>query len=424
VRAYLENLDKKLMRERPGHLRLKDVRTRTVVTRFGPVEIRRRMYLDLETGSYRYLLDERLKLRPRERVTRGVKADAVLLASRHPFREASRLLGWKVSHTSVHAWTQQVGEACRRHVAELRRRVFGLGRALEGAGRRVAALFCEADGVVIRLQREARRVAEAKLAIVHAGWERVHPSARAFRLKDKLVYASMQGAEAFWESVTVLVARRWGNPEAVKVVGGDGAGWVKTALDYFPSAVYQLCRFHLMRWIRRCLGWCPERLRRVLAARDDPEALLYEAGIAVLKAPGPEEEALARELVVYLAANEDGLADYRSRVKVEGMKLRGLGAIEGNVDKKIALRMKKRGMAWTRRGAENMLALLGLEASGMPLPAVWDEDGAVEKRPEPEARRKVAARRGGAAPVHMPILDSGRPLAKALRRLAAPQWPL
>jgi hypothetical protein len=236
VRAYLENLDKKLMRERPGHLRLKGVRTRTVVTRFGPVEIRRRMYLDLETGSYRYLLDERLKLRPRERATRGVKADAVLLASRHSFREASRLLGWKVSHASVHAWTWQVGDACRRQLAELRHRVFGLGRVLEGAGRRVAALFCEADGVVIRLQREARRVVEAKLAIVHAGWERVHPSGRAFRLKDKLVYASLQGAEAFWETVTVLVARRWGDPEAVKVVGGDGAGWVKTALEYFPSA--------------------------------------------------------------------------------------------------------------------------------------------------------------------------------------------
>jgi hypothetical protein len=145
--------------------------------------------------------------------------------------------------------------------------------------------------------------------------------------------------------------------------------------------------------------------------------------MAVLKAPGPEEEALARELVVYLAANEDGLADYRSRVKVEGVELRGLGAIEGNVDKKIALRMKKRGMAWTRRGAANMLALLGLEASGMPLPAVW-EDGAGEKAPEPEARREVAARGAGLRPVHMPVLDSGRPLAKALRRLVAPQWPL
>ncbi|HCJ11255.1 MAG TPA: hypothetical protein DHW14_08875, partial [Clostridiales bacterium] len=125
----------------------------------------------------------------------------MLLASRHPFREASRLLAWKVSHASVHAWTWRAGDACRRHLAGLRHRVFGLGRVFEGVGRRVAALFCEADGVVIRLQREARCVVEAKLAIVHAGWERVHPSSSAFRLKDKLVYASIQEAEAFWESV-------------------------------------------------------------------------------------------------------------------------------------------------------------------------------------------------------------------------------
>ncbi len=94
-------------------------------------------------------------------------------------------------------------------------------------------------------------------------------------------------------------------------------------------------------------------------------------------------------------------------MKVEGVTLRGLGATEGNVDKKIALRMKKRGRAWTRRGAANMLALLGLEASGMPLPAVW---------------RKAAAQGEGVEPVH--ILDSGWPLAKALRRLVAPQWRL
>ena len=41
--------------------------------------------------------------------------------------------------------------------------------------------------------------------------------------------------------------------------------------------------------------------------------------------------------------NASGLRDYRLEVGYEG--LRGLGAIESNVDKLVASRMKKRGMS-------------------------------------------------------------------------------
>jgi hypothetical protein len=102
--------------------------------------------------------------------------------------------------------------------------VFDFGRVLGGVGRRVAALFGEADGVIIRLQREANRLMEAKLAIVHEGWEWLHLSSSRFRLKGKLVYASIQGTRAFWESVTVLVARRWGRRSRRGYPTGPHAG--------------------------------------------------------------------------------------------------------------------------------------------------------------------------------------------------------
>jgi len=43
--------------------------------------------------------------------------------------------------------------------------------------------------------------------------------------------------------------------------------------------------------------------------------------------------------------NSYGLRDYR--LEVNGDDLRGLGAIEGRVDRLVANRMKKRGMSWT-----------------------------------------------------------------------------
>jgi len=52
-----------------------------------------------------------------------------------------------------------------------------------------------------------------------------------------------------------------------------------------------------------------------------------------LRAPGPEQESQTVELLNYCVANEEGLSDYRRRVDVEGVELRGLGAIESNIDK-------------------------------------------------------------------------------------------
>ncbi|MFU8796408.1 MAG: hypothetical protein ACNA7X_03820, partial [Dehalococcoidia bacterium] len=44
--------------------------------------------------------------------------------------------------------------------------------------------------------------------------------------------------------------------------------------------------------------------------------------------------------------------------------LRGLGTIEGNVDKLVANRMKKRGMSWTIKGAHRMTRLVNLREMG------------------------------------------------------------
>jgi hypothetical protein len=119
-----------------------------------------------------------------------------------------------------------VGRAFRRRLERGRRQLFGLGRLLESGARTVKALFCEADGVIVRLQRECKRVVEAKPAIIHRGWERLHPKSGEYRLRFKLVYAALQGAETFWEPLSFLAGRRW-DLSALKVIGGDGADWVK-----------------------------------------------------------------------------------------------------------------------------------------------------------------------------------------------------
>jgi hypothetical protein len=68
------------------------------------------------------------------------------------------------------------------------------------------------------------------------------------------------------------------------------------------------------------------------------------------------------QLKSYPMASAFGLRDYRLEVNGDG--LRGLGAMEGNVDKLIANRMKKRGMSWTIRETQRMSRLISLREMG------------------------------------------------------------
>ncbi|HHY34849.1 MAG TPA: hypothetical protein GX510_04330 [Firmicutes bacterium] len=87
-----EALDERLMQERDPNLRVVGFRDRTIVTVFGEMKIRRRLYEDKVTGETRFLLDERLGLEKRDRVSAGVKDLAVRLSTEMPFRRAADVL--------------------------------------------------------------------------------------------------------------------------------------------------------------------------------------------------------------------------------------------------------------------------------------------------------------------------------------------
>jgi hypothetical protein len=75
---------------------------------------------------------------------------------------------------------------------------------------------------------------------------------------------------------------------------------------------------------------------------------------AILRRGHPDGPAV----IQYLQNNRSGLADYRLQDGFRDAGLRGLGACEANIDKVIANRMSKRGMAWTIAGAHRMAKVL------------------------------------------------------------------
>lgn len=419
VEALLTGADEAMRQRVPGNWRLMGERVRTLMSTVGPVKIRRRWYRD-SRGKMRVPLDEELELAPRVRVTPRFHEISTELCSRVPFGSASRLLRRVLpaapSRGTLHRLLGQVGRQQERRGEQVRRRVFDEGEP--GAGeRRVARLFIEADGKWIHLQRTAaQRDAELHLALAHEGWEPI--GQRQWRLQAKQIYVDIGAGAGFWETFSAWLAERYDLRQTRVVIGGDGADWVHQGLRYFHRSQGQLDRFHLAEALRKILvGSEWRRAYRAVCHGD-----LLPAIRALQRSGHPD----AWQVIRYLRANRDGLMDYRLREGFQDAGLRGLGAAEGNVDKLLANRFSKRGMAWTIEGARRMAKVLEASHNGVLREAIPRRTVAVRRRASPRRflRTHMANAAVGAdasSVLHAPFANHGsKEWGPFLRRMGRP----
>lgn len=425
----LERLDDQLMENRPSGLSVSGFRKRWVVTMFGQICIKRRLYRDAR-GTSTFLLDEAIGLNRRSPLSPGVRDLAVLLACHMPFGKCEALMKMilpaAISHTTIHREVTRVaGPALEKEDREVIE-AFKQGRLPQTGSRRVPLLFIEGDGVNIALQREKERRTEIKVGIAYEGWEPVGGLGR-YRLRDKTPYMGLMNGDRFWDGFSLVLARKY-DMAAIKhiVVGGDGAGWVKSGARLMGGC-YQLDRFHLRRELLRALKGDLETVNRVYQACVRGDApLADEMLLKQQKLYDRQDSKDISRVRNYILNNSSGLKDYRLRLD-EGQTggLRGMGAMESNVDKMAANRMKKRGMSWTRDGAKRMSRLILMSLRGEtssfsgcykkqePLPLVR-HDAFLKKTPQKPGHYYNRINAG------LPSLSGphdSRPWAKALKAL-------
>jgi len=372
----LQELDDALLAHKPKGYKVAGFRTKVLGSRVGDVRIRRRLYVKAtkpkgKREKGRFVLDECLNLHPRRRMTEGLARLAISLALRLPFREVEAVLceaGMSsLSHATIHQEVRRYGE----ELAKLQERI-ALGQACEGEvkRRKVPVIFLEVDGVMVRRQRSKKRRLEIKVGVGYEGWEEIGPDGKIRRLVRPWVFAGVyESVEAFWEALTGELERRYEiDDETIIVVNGDGAEWIqKTAREYLPNAIVQLDRFHLRRMVRQAFGGKVEKGLWELLQKGDDEAFLDTLESLVSKAASEQNRQDRRKVVAFIRLYREHLLDYRFRLQdgerrytseFEGIRLHGLGVVETVLDKKIANRMKKRGMAWSDDGAGAMVAFL------------------------------------------------------------------
>ncbi|MGB4504112.1 MAG: ISLre2 family transposase, partial [Syntrophaceticus sp.] len=241
----LYEIDTRLAKERnPEKYKNIGIRSRTMITTLGVIEIKRRYYKDNETGENHFLLDEALGLSPRSRVSPRLERMMLDLGTETTFRKASNTLEYLVpgiSHITVWNEIQRAGAKAKQETEERQAELFEDGIIPEGK-HSVKGLNIEADGVMIRQQQTSKRHEEVKLVV---GYESKEGEERK-RLVNRKTVAGVANSNTIWEQASAIFGAEWQltGDEEIRI-GGDGAAWVKEGTEVFPGATYHLDLFHL-----------------------------------------------------------------------------------------------------------------------------------------------------------------------------------
>lgn len=348
----LEDLDKyfALVRDR-NRYKAKEIEERVVDSLFGPIRFKRRCYLDLATGERVYLLDERLKLLPYQRVSPGLAKVAVSLAAQGPSYRAARdrieeIMGERlISHEGIRQMVLKTGELIEKVELE------------EKWLKKRGIVFVEADGLWTARQGKKRRQKkhkkrESRLAVVHEGWRPRYPGSQEYETIVLFKHLQDRGTpEKFWEGLYEKLERYYEPEFTLVVINGDGAEWIRKGVEYFPQAIYQYDRFHITREVQVALNWEESLKTKALSALRDNEldGLLRIIDRAV-EVADEENRPKVQALKKLIEQNREYILDYRIRLTELGYScegLRGLGSGEAGVGK---FKARTRGRSWSSEG--------------------------------------------------------------------------
>jgi len=371
IRA-LEEIEKEVLEEEQGRVvrqRIgKGKRSRYLCTRFGWIRFSRQKVRYLGEERYGFPLDEALGLRPHQQETDWVRKRGIELACDHPYRQAAELLAQEIgevlNHRTLHRWVQEEGRKLRGEEDAQRRRIFEEGDIPDGEGEEREIVVVEVDGTMLSSQEERGERFEVKLGLLYTGKELESKGAKwkRYRLKEKVLYGGVEEGEAFGEKLYLRGEKRLeiGGAKHLLFIG-DGAKWINeiAGADYWKS-VYQLDWWHYQRKLREALRGEEKLIGELMRLLREGKGEEHRRLLRLRRMMIREEGEKLDELLDYLEDNWEGLYgswSLRGKVKAQEVLVVGSGAVEKNIELIIGRRFEKRGMSWSREGANNLLKL-------------------------------------------------------------------
>lgn len=446
IERTLRDIDEQVAKDRPrGQLENRGKRGKYFLTRFGDIRYKRRRYKDKETGKPRYLLDEALGITKNQRISLMRAQIEIYLASLSPYRkvaEQTELIGgYKRSHESIRQSVIREAERIVAHQEKSLEKIRNLD--YKGEEKTHEIIYVESDSTCIKLQkkrkgkrrRKSKKTIDVKIGIGYTDKENRYAggSQRSKKLKDKFIFTGVASlGKEFMEKLSLVTEKKLSLYRAKEVFfGGDGGSWIVRGIkDYFPRATYLLCLFHLCRNIKEALAYRKEDkgiVKRLLMHNKIDEALGRIKGM-IKKPRDKKEKEHLENLYGYISNNREGITNV---VTIKDKRIKRTGAIEPNIDKIVAHRMKKRGMSWSIKGALSILKVQEKILNG-EWQAWWEKnrDEKIEIRyiADPLTATQVWKKTDSVSPfieVEMPALvgpDQDKPWVGAIRELTRARY--
>jgi hypothetical protein len=371
-KKILEEIDQAIMENRDkDKFKLKDIKKRTIDTLFGEVTIKRRYYQD-SNDKFRFLLDEYLNIPANERQSPALKEIALDLVKELPYRKAAdkvdNILESSTSHTAIFNWVQKEGAKLSKEAERKQKDLFVDGLIPEDKyenRKEIEHLYVAADGIHIPLQKDDKNRGELKLGMSYQGWQKRHPMSDEYKLTGKKYYGGVFSSDEFWKETAAEMYEDYIFDDAsISLLCGDGAEWITTGREYIPQIeVRFLDKYHLNKKFFRKLGnseFVPKLLNNI--EENDVDEMRKNLKKARQYRHKKKDKEKVDELKKYILKNWRFIQDKKREQKMNELGLaediRGLGAMESNIDKVLANRFKKRGMRWSREGARNLAKII------------------------------------------------------------------
>jgi len=351
------------------------LRTKTLVTALGPVELRRPYYRCARCGEGQFPVEEELDV-SHTRKSPGVRRMLAALGYDAPFKRCSQqmklLAGLEVTAKEVERTAEAIGEDLATCEQQEVQRALQLDLPVV-AGEKIPILYVQMDatGVPVVKKETAGRpgktegqpahTRDAKLGCVftQTTWDE---EGYAIRDPDSTTYTgAIETAEEFGKRLYLEAWKRgWGRAEK-QVVMGDGAEWIwNIAEEHFPGAVQIVDLYHAREhlWdLARKLH--PQGLAEQKRWMMIHQHLLDEGKIEKLVSSLRSTNSSHAELTETMGKQAEYFAKNAERMRYPEFRRQhlfvGSGVIEAGCKTLIGSRCKGSGMFWTVRGANAIL---------------------------------------------------------------------
>jgi hypothetical protein len=377
----------------------KELRSKTILTVLGPVELRRPYFLCIDCSKGQYPVDTELGIAGLES-SPGVRRMEAVVGSEMPFAPACEpmklLAGLDVTAKSIERAAEAIGaEIAQRDEQEIgrakqlvlplvsKRDIPKMYVLMDGV--QVPVVAAETEGRTGRIEGQRARTRECKLGSVFTQTT-VDPEGWPIRDPGTTTYvAAIETAEEFGFRIYTEAWRRGWEWATLKVVLGDGAVWIWNLADqHFPGAIQIVDLYHARQHL-----W---KIAALLHPQDAAAKTLWMAPMKDLLDGGDIEPLVTRlreiaaayadehpDLAVEVLKEAEYFTTNTERMRYPEFREKGLfvgsGVVEAGCKSVIGSRLNRSGMFWTVRGANAIIALRCCRINGR-FEDYWERDRA------------------------------------------------